>query len=51
MRFPLRREMHAHLVDGRQITRGHYEAVADLATSFELGDALNIRRNRYTWSD
>ncbi|MBA2077941.1 MAG: ABC transporter permease [Rhodanobacter sp. 68-29] len=37
-----------HLVAGRQITRGHYEAVADLATGFQLGDALQIRRNRYT---
>lgn len=37
-----------HLVAGRQITRGHYEAVADLATGFQLGDVLQIRRNRYT---
>jgi len=37
-----------HLVAGRQITRGHYEAVADIATGFDLGDVLNIRRNRYT---
>ena len=37
-----------HLVAGRQITRGHYEAVADLATGFQLGDVLNIRRNHYT---
>ncbi|MBS0291380.1 MAG: ABC transporter permease [Proteobacteria bacterium] len=37
-----------HLVAGRQITRGHYEAVADLATGLRLGDLLNIRRNHYT---
>ncbi len=37
-----------HLVAGRQITRGHYEAVADLATRSRLGDVLHIRRNRYT---
>ncbi len=37
-----------HLVAGRQITRGHYEAVADRATGFELDDVLRIRRNFYT---
>lgn len=37
-----------YLVAGRQMTRGHYEAVADLATGFRLGDQLNIRRNLYT---
>jgi len=36
------------LVAGRQITRGHYEAVADIATGFQLGDILKIRRNHYT---
>lgn len=36
------------LIAGRQITRGHYEAVADVATGFQLGDVLTIRRNRYT---
>lgn len=36
------------LVAGRQITRGHYEAVADIATGFRLGDEVNIRRNHYT---
>ncbi|MGB5102418.1 MAG: ABC transporter permease [Steroidobacteraceae bacterium] len=36
-----------YLVAGRPITRGHYEAVADVATGFELGDRLAIRRNRY----
>ncbi len=36
------------LIAGRQITRGHYEAVADIATGFALGDVLRIRRNPYT---
>jgi len=36
-----------YLVAGRPITRGHYEAVADVATGFQLGDRLSIRRNRY----
>ena len=37
-----------YLVAGRQITRGHYEAVADVAAGFRLGDVLKIRRNHYT---
>ena len=37
-----------YLVAGRQITRGHYEAVADFATGFRLGDRIRIRRNDYT---
>ena len=36
-----------YLVAGRQITRGHYEAVADIASGFRLGDKITIRRNRY----
>ena len=36
------------LVAGRQITRGHYEAVADIAIGFRLGDEVKIRRNHYT---
>ena len=36
------------LVAGRQITRGHYEAVADIATGVRLGDEVKIRRNHYT---
>ena len=36
-----------YLIAGRQITRGHYEAVADIATGFRLGDELKIRRNHY----
>ncbi|HQF31253.1 MAG TPA: ABC transporter permease [Hyphomicrobiales bacterium] len=38
----------ARLVAGRQITRSHYEAVADVATGFHLGDSIRIRRNLYT---
>ncbi|MFA7554656.1 MAG: ABC transporter permease [Spongiibacteraceae bacterium] len=37
-----------YLVAGRQITRSHYEAVADIATGFKLGDHITIRRNYYT---
>jgi len=37
-----------HLVAGRQITRSHYEAVADIATKFKIGDRIQIRRNSYT---
>jgi len=36
------------LITGRHITRGHYEAVADIASGFKLGDRLQIRRNHYT---
>jgi putative ABC transport system permease protein len=35
------------LVAGRHITRGHYEAVADLAAGFAIGTRLKIRRNYY----
>ena len=37
-----------YLVAGRHITRSHYEAVADIATGFQLGDRIRIRRNLYT---
>ncbi|ART83848.1 ABC transporter permease [Oceanisphaera profunda] len=37
-----------YLIAGRQITRGHYEAVADISSGFKLGDRLTIRRNHYT---
>ena len=36
-----------YLVAGRQITRSHYEAVADVKTGFQLGDTLRIRRHDY----
>lgn len=37
-----------YLVAGRQITRGHYEAVADITSGFKLGDRITIRRNSHT---
>jgi len=37
-----------YLIAGRHITRGHYEAVADIATGFKLGDRISIRRNNFT---
>ncbi len=36
-----------YLLAGRHITRGHYEAVADIASGFALGDRIQIRRNYY----
>jgi putative ABC transport system permease protein len=36
------------LVAGRHLTRGHYEAVADLMTGFRLGEQVRIRRHLYT---
>jgi putative ABC transport system permease protein len=36
-----------YLVAGRHITRGHYEAVADQATGFRVGDRIRIRRDEY----
>ncbi|MCI0344158.1 MAG: ABC transporter permease [Chloroflexi bacterium] len=35
------------LVAGRHLTRGHYEAVADRASGFALGDTIRIRQNDY----
>lgn len=37
-----------HLIAGRHITHSHYEAVADIATGFALGDKVKLRRNEYT---
>lgn len=37
-----------YLLEGRHLTRGHYEAVADIASGFALGDHIRIRRNAYT---
>ncbi len=37
-----------YLLAGRHITRSHYEAVADIATGFALGERIRIRRNEYT---
>lgn len=36
------------LVAGRQVTRSHYEAVADVKTGFSVGDRIRIRRQEYT---
>jgi putative ABC transport system permease protein len=37
----------AYLVAGRQITRDHYEAVADVKTGLKLGDEVRVRRHSY----
>lgn len=37
-----------YLIGGRQITRSHYEAVADIKTGFHLGATIRIRRHDYT---
>jgi putative ABC transport system permease protein len=37
-----------YLVAGRQLTRDHYEAVADVKTGLSLGDAVRVRRHSYT---
>jgi putative ABC transport system permease protein len=37
-----------YLIAGRQITRGHYEAVTDSAAGFKLGERIRIRHNDYT---
>ena len=36
------------LIAGRQITRGHYEAVADESSGLTIGNRIQIRRNRFT---
>ena len=36
-----------YLVAGRQITRNHYEAVADVKTGFHVGDVIRIRRHDF----
>ena len=36
-----------HLLDGRRIVQGHYEAVADVKTGFAIGDRVKVRRNSY----
>ncbi|HQU80977.1 MAG TPA: ABC transporter permease [Azonexus sp.] len=37
-----------YLIAGRQITRNHYEAVADVKTGFHVGDVIRIRRHDFT---
>ena len=34
-----------HLLAGRRIVQGHYEAVADVKTGFAIGDRVKVRRN------
>ena len=36
------------LLAGRQLVRGHYEAVADVSTGLQLGERIRIRRQVYT---
>lgn len=36
-----------YLVAGRHLSRGRYEAVADVATGFRVGDRVRIRRTEY----
>lgn len=36
-----------HLIAGRRIVQGHYEAVADVKTGFAIGDQVKVRRNAY----
>ena len=38
-----------YLVAGRQITRSHYEAVADVKTGFALGDASAFGATTTRW--
>lgn len=35
------------LLAGRQVSKNHYEAVADIASGFKLGEHIQIRRNTY----
>ncbi len=36
-----------YLISGRRVTRGHYEAVADVSAGFAQGDRIRIRRHEY----
>ena len=36
-----------YLVAGRQLTRDHYEAVADVKTGLRLGDVVRVRRHSF----
>jgi putative ABC transport system permease protein len=37
-----------YLLAGRQLTRSHFEAVADIKTGFTLGERIQIRRHEFT---
>ncbi|TCS71545.1 putative ABC transport system permease protein [Sulfuritortus calidifontis] len=38
----------AYLLAGRRLTRGHYEAIADVKAGLALGEKIRIRRHDYT---
>ncbi len=38
----------SYLLDGRQISQSHYEAVADAKTGFSVGERIRVRRHEYT---
>jgi len=46
--IPLEPGQPGSLVAGRRITRGHYEALADIAAGFRVGEKIRIRKNEYT---
>ncbi len=46
--IPLEPGQPASLIAGRRITRGHYEALADIAAGFRVGENIRIRKNEYT---
>jgi putative ABC transport system permease protein len=37
-----------HIVAGREITRGHYELIADRQTGLKVGETIHLGRNDYT---
>jgi putative ABC transport system permease protein len=37
----------SHLLDGRHLSKSHYEAVVDVKTGFRIGDKIQIRRHVY----
>jgi putative ABC transport system permease protein len=45
--IPLEPGQPGSLVAGRRITRGHYEALADVAAGFRVGERIRIRKNEY----
>ena len=45
--IPLEPGQPGSLVAGRRITRGHYEALADIAAGFRVGERIRIRKNEY----
>lgn len=45
--IPLEPGQPGSLVAGRRITRGHYEALADISAGFRVGERIRIRKNEY----